>query len=488
VDTGVDNVSTLAVTATPDVTPTPEASASPDPTEIPTTPTATPAPTATAVAPAGAAAPGGDGLGDSLFPTYGNSGFDVEKYLIDLTFDATERTIDATTTLTLIPEMALTSFNLEFIGFEIGQITINDTDAKWGRDGQELTIVAQSALEAGSAVDVAISYSGPPTTVQGSVFPSTGWLDLGDIVIVAGEPEGAAGWFPVNDHPSDKALYEIVVTVPAEFQVASNGVQTERIESGDVATWRFVGSQPQASYLTTLMMGPNIELVTSEPSASGVPIRHAFESSVAPTATLAMKRTGEILDFFSEKFGEYPFDVYGAAVVDEPFGFALETQTLSVFGSDALAEYIVAHELAHQWFGNDVSIAYWSDLWLNEGFANYAEQLWMEHSEPGYSIDEALNSAALTFGTLLVKPPAAPTADELFGASVYYRGGMTLHALRGAIGDDTFFEVVRTWVDEFGGGNASTEDFIALSERISGQDLDDFFHSWLYQPGLPDLP
>jgi aminopeptidase N len=246
-----------------------------------------------------------------------------------------------------------------------------------------------------------------------------------------------------------------------------------------------------ASYLTTLLIG-DIELVDAG-EVNGVTIRHAFASSRSELAKADFAVVPGILDVFERLFGPHPFEVYGAAVVDAEIGFALETQTLSVFSGDLVTgdgqfEFVIAHELAHEWFGNNVSVADWSDIWLNEGFATYAEFLWFEASVPGYDIDAQVRFAHGDQPLVSDVLVGDPGGFDLFDAAVYNRGGITLHALRRTIGDDAFFATLQTFNERFGGGNVTTQDFIDVAEEISGQDLVDFFDAWLYQAELPDLP
>jgi aminopeptidase N len=196
-----------------------------------------------------------------------------------------------------------------------------------------------------------------------------------------------------------------------------------------------------------------------------------------------------MIDYFDDLFGPYPFTSYGAVVVDEPLGLALETQTVSTFGSDLLDEEIVAHELAHQWFGNSVTVERWQDIWLNEGFATYGEWLWAAHAG-GNDVDTLARQTAgeAGDGRDLGPPPGDPGPGELFAPSIYVRGALTLHALRLTIGDNLFFAVLQAWTGSNSGGNATTEEFIALAEQTSGQRLGDLFDAWLDAETMPALP
>jgi aminopeptidase N len=302
---------------------------------------------------------------------------------------------------------------------------------------------------------------------------------------VLGEPDGAATFFPVNDHPSDKATYGFRVTVPEDLDVATNGLAVETEDGDGRRTWVSEASDPMASYLVQVIIGRLV--LEEEEGPGGLLVRHAFAEDVADEAREAMAPTVAMITEFEDLFGEYPFEAYGAAVVDEPLGLALETQTLSLFGTDALHdEAIVAHELAHQWFGNHVSPASWQDIWLNEGFATYAQWLWAERSG-GAPAEEQAREAAALYGSALDLPPADPGPDGLFEASVYYRGAMTLHALRLELGDTGFFDLLRTWGERYGDRSATTAELEELASESAGRDLTPLFDAWLRAEELPDL-
>jgi aminopeptidase N len=248
-----------------------------------------------------------------------------------------------------------------------------------------------------------------------------------------------------------------------------------------------------ATYLAEVSIG-EYELV-DDTSPGGVRLRHAFPPALAAAATRDFASTGEMVDFFGTQFGPYPFTEYGALVVDATFGFALETQTRSMFDRAAVdgrgtRAVVFAHELAHQWFGDSVTLSSWPDIWLNEGFATYAEWLWQEHT--GVSTAARRSSEThdlLTQNPALAQPPAGePGAANLFGPTVYLRGGLTLQALRLTIGDAAFFDTLQTWAAERKGANGSTADFVATAEAASGMQLDALFDAWLYQEPLPPLP
>jgi aminopeptidase N len=200
--------------------------------------------------------------------------------------------------------------------------------------------------------------------------------------------------------------------------------------------------------------------------------------------------TARVTDYEATVFGPYPFGSTGAIADDarfqgSPLGFSLETQTRPVY-SGVRDTLTIAHEIAHQWFGNSVSVASWRDIWLNEGFASFAEYLWLDHTKQlgahaSFRADYSI-PARESFWKLKIGDPKRNT---MFDAAVYRRGAMTLQALREKIGDAAFFPILRTWAAQHRHGNANTQQFIALAEQMSGRDLDAFFHTWLYTARKP---
>jgi aminopeptidase N len=192
--------------------------------------------------------------------------------------------------------------------------------------------------------------------------------------------------------------------------------------------------------------------------------------------------------FFSELIGDYPFDEYGQVVLPFDLGYAMENQALSLFGKDAAVEQTIAHELAHQWFGNDVTLAEWEDIWLNEGFATYLQILWAERDSTAIELNRNMERLYRHITTAELPPPADLPGDALFSDSPYVRGAWTLHALRLELGDALFFDILKEYYQRFAGKNASTQDFIALVNEISGREMTDFLHGWLYDAILPPIP
>jgi len=479
-----------SVAELPTVTPVPAAPPSPTPT--PGQPTdADPGEEATpAVLDA---QPGAPGLGDPYYPGLGNGGYDVERYDLDLSWDPADEVLAGTVTITATATQDLSTFNLDFLGMEISALTVDGTPAEFSRAERELTVTPPEPIADDAEFATAVTYSGRPQRVpQLSDIDIGGWYVENGMAFVLSEPAGNYGWHPVNDHPLDKALFRVQMTAPTGLTVASAGLLQETTDNGDgTTTWIYEARDPMAPYLLPLAIG-ELTIIENDP-VDGVPIRNVITDDLLDRAD-EFDRTPQMLEVFTELFGPYPFEVYGVLVVDSLVGVALEQQTMSLFGQDFLRrgvpfDDIVAHELAHQWFGNHVTLAEWDDIWLNEGFATYAQYLYFEAIDPDYDIDFEVGLLTQFDPAIISTPvPGDPGAQDLFAPTVYFRGALTLHALRRTIGDDAFFTAVRAYVERFGGDNVTTEDFVAIVEEIHGSSLDEFFDDWLFEPSLPELP
>ena len=325
--------------------------------------------------------PGAIGIGDNYFPELGNGGYDVRHYHIDLDVDMDLNEIIGKTTITAVALQDLSSFYLEFLGMEIDALSVNGDTASFERDAIELRIFLPSPFTQGQEFTVVIEYHGTPGEgIDTSSLPqySIGWGWYGDGVYVAAEPTGNSSWFPVNEHPLDKATYSFSITVEDPFVVAANGLLRDTSREGGLTTYDWATEFPMASYLVTLAIG-DFDIETHE-GPNGLPIRNYFGADVRETVRNDFARTPEMIELFSELFGPYPFEAYGVVVHDLDLGFALETQTLVVFGRSFTNEEVVSHELSHMWFGDSVGLETWQDIWLNEGFATYSSVLWTEHA------------------------------------------------------------------------------------------------------------
>jgi hypothetical protein len=643
--------------------------------------------------------PGAPGIGDPYFPLDGNGGYDVAHYDLDISYEPATDVLRGVATIQATAKQDLSSFNLDLEGLTVRSISVDGRSARWTRNGGELTITPRSGLRKRSEFTTVIAYDGVPLTIGDAEIGLSGFIHTDDGTLVAGQPDVAANWYPVNDHPLDKASYTFRITVPRGLQAIANGELENVDERGRWVTWEWDAREPMASYLATATIGEfdikayradgikfldaiDPDLLESPKPHSGkqfaisqigepsykrllhkltVPARgarlsfwiardtepawdnvfieahtvgaddwttlpdanghtsqdpgaacvetglHPFlEHYVSPDAdgactpkgstgvwwaasgesdgyelwsvdlsayanktievalshvsddlyqyagvevddisvstgqgstsferdndpfdgwTIAgapdgsapnpndwilgnasntpltrgqaaaadFKREPEILRFLAGLFGPYPFSAAGGIVDDaDGLGFALENQTRPIYSKvfwDVRSEptdSVVVHELAHQWTGDSLALSAWKHIWLNEGFASYTEWLWSEREGRATAQDYfdfyAGTPADDPFWSLTIGDPGP---DLLFEIPVYDRGAMTLHALRLQIGDPAFFRLLREWVRSNTGGNVAIPQFIALAERISHQDLDGFFNTWLFTPAKP---
>lgn len=432
--------------------------------------------------------PGAAGIGDPYFPELGNGGYDVQHYTLDLTWRADEGALDGVTTVSATATQDLSRFNLDLSGLRVRSVTVDGARAEVDRVAAELVVTPAAAVARGEEFTVIVSYTGRPEPIRkGTTIFDVGWQTDGREAFVVSEPAGASTFFPVNDHPTDKATYTFRITAPEDQTVAANGLFVASDDAGHgTKSWVYEAADPMASYLVQIAIGDYV--LVDDGEVEGVTVRHAFHRSLADQARVTTGGTAEMIRVLDDVFGPYPFEAYGVLAVDQPLGFALETQTLTIIGSDIVpwgrgADALLVHELAHQWVGNAVSPSTWKDIWLNEGFATYTEWLYSERTGGLSAAARAREFVAGGFD----QPAGDPGSAELFVDSVYIRGGMTLQALRERIGDPDFFALLRAWVDAHDDGTASTEDFVALAEKISGEELDQLFQDWLYADRLPSL-
>jgi aminopeptidase N len=431
--------------------------------------------------------------GDPYFPAAGNGGYDVQHYGLDLAFDGAR--LDGTAVVTLTATQDLAGLSLDLRGLETTSVLVDGRPARYtqlppGEDGRggELVVSLAPGVRAGTTHEVTVVYGGAPgvpTDVEGAPY---GFVTVADGALVANEPEGAPTWFPVNDVPTDKATYDFRITVPEGKTAVANGEPVGEPTTADGRTtflWR--ATDPMASYLATASVGDYTGATRLGPD--DLPILDFVDDGVAGAETDAvLDLQPEMVDFFDDLYGPYPFTSFGSIVDDsDELGYALETQTRPVY-SGGVEEGTVAHELAHQWVGNSVTPETWRDIWLNEGFATYSEWLWTEH-RGGPTAQQQFDDVLATpaddeFWTVPVRDPGA---TGLFADAVYTRGAAALFALRQQIGEDAFTTLLLRWTTENADGTVTTDDLVALAEEVSGRQLDAFFADWVTDTDRPQV-
>ncbi|MGW4928825.1 M1 family aminopeptidase [Agromyces sp. NPDC004153] len=644
--------------------------------------------------------PGAPGVGDPYFPLDGNGGYDVDHYGLQVAYDPTTDVLTGTATIAALATQGLSSFNLDLDGLNVRSIKVDGRPADWSRAGDELTVTPRRGIHDSAAFTTVVQYDGVPKTLP----DGSGFFHTDDGALALGQPHVADLWFPVNDHPIDKASYTIAITVPEGLEAVSNGVlESERTRKG-LTTWTWDAVEPMASYLAMMAVGefevdayaadgvqywdaldsdlvepfgprtgeqfawsqiadttykrlsrtisvpqggaelsfwinretelnwdfafveartagtgdwttlPDLNGHTSQDTGFVCPywfglhpfLRHyqsqapggctptgstgewwaasgasngyeqwavdlsayagadvevsiayasddlfqfngvvvddivvstgegstSFEddgnaldgwtvpgsppgsatnandwivasAADAPTplgaiAQSSMDRQPEIIGFLEGFFGPYPFSSAGGVVDDlNELTFALETQTRPVYSrlffTDTISgDSVFVHEIAHQWVGDDLAVEQWQHIWLNEGFATYAEWLWSDAEGLGttqqlFEFYDSIFPANDPIWTVTIGDPGP---DHLFDFAVYFRGAMTLQALRLTVGDDDFFQILQEWVASQAGGHVTTDEFISLTKDVSGvpdAQLDEFFQTWLFTPEKPDI-
>ncbi|MEV6836678.1 M1 family metallopeptidase [Streptomyces sp. NPDC051133] len=441
-----------------------------------------------AAGPAAAGTTGTAGAGDPYFPLSGNGGYHVRHYGLTLRYDTASRRLDGTAVLTARATQRLTRFDLDLSGLKVTGVTVDRAAAAFRRDGQELVVTPRRALRAGRQFRVTVAYHGTPKPVTDPDGSPDGWIPTDDGAFVAGEPQGAMTWFPANSHPKDKSSYDFTITVPEGRTAVAGGVLLGQHTAHGRTTFRWRETRPMAAYLATATVGKfRVERYTTP---DGVQVYNAVDPREASAAAPVLKKLPSVLAWESKLFGPYPFPAAGAVVDHAPgVGYALETQTRPLYDS-APGLGTLVHESAHQWFGDSVSLTAWKDIWLNEGFATYAEWLYAEQ-HGGDSAQKSFDAlyARPAGDPLWAYPPGDPgSGANIFGTPVYARGAMALHELRRAVGDRDFFRILRAWATGHRGGHGTTAQFVRLAEQTSGKRLQPLLHTWLYGKGKPNRP
>ncbi|HEV2779512.1 MAG TPA: M1 family metallopeptidase [Actinophytocola sp.] len=442
-----------------------------------------------------AGAPGASGIGDDYYPHDGNGGYDVSHYDIRLSYDPSNDLVSGTTTILAKATQDLSAFNLDFL-LKTSSVRVNNAPARFESTGEgELTVTPTQTLRRGQNLTIVVRYSDVPSNPDYTLYGYQAWKRTATGAIAVDQPHIATWWYPSNNHPLDTATFDVSVAAPEGLEVLSNGVLISRQQQiNGWVRWNWRSAKPQNTYNTFFVVGQYDDL-RFQTAPNGQPFITAYANDLGANlepARASVERTPEVVEFEETIFGPYPVEAQGGVVTNNgELGFALETQTRPVYdglffrrGSNT---YVVAHEMAHQWYGDVIGVQGWTDIWLNEGFATYAEYLWSEYLGEGTPAE----LAQFTYDSIPADDefwqvvPADPGPENQFHDSVYDRGGMTLQALRTAVGDDAFFEIVRAWTAENLFGNVTTADLVALSEKISGQQLDELFETWVFTPGKP---
>jgi aminopeptidase N len=429
--------------------------------------------------------PGGRSIGDPYAPELGNTGYDVQHYLLQLALDPVVDQIQGAATIEAVATFqGLSELSLDFAGFEVTSITVDGLAADFSRQDKKLIINLPDPLAQGSEFSMTIAYRGQPLY---ETSPYVGFVDHlgltfpdGQSIYALAEPDGARYWFPANDHPRDKATFRFEFVVPQGLTAAANGRLLESRpgalpdgRAGQLFIWEHL--YPMAPYLATVAVGEYERLDDSSPA--GVPLRHYTFPEARDDLQLAASEIGQALDWMSGLFGPYPFEIFGFVTARVPGG-SLETQTLVILSDAMIGKRTTVHELAHMWFGDWVSLDSWGEMWRNEGFATYVQLMWETRDDPEELELQMAAVESVVEGNDKSYPLNDPPQAYLFELNVYYQGAMAVHALRQEMGDEAFFAGLRTYFERFGGGVASDAQFRVVMEESAGRSLENYFNTW----------
>ncbi|MEU7139171.1 M1 family metallopeptidase [Nocardia sp. NPDC046473] len=430
---------------------------------------------------------------DEYLPQNGNRGYRVSRYELDLTYKVASNRLAGRAEITAVTTAVQPRFSLDLSqALTVSKVFVNGAKAaKYTHQRGKLVITPQQRIPAGGVLSLVVQYGGIPRPVRGP-WGAVGWEELTEGALVASQPNGAASWFPCDDHPSSKASYRISITTDSPYYALANGTLLRKQVKASQTTWVYEQAEPMATYLATIQVGPyQKHRIVSPPNSvpmhavAPVRLRANFEHDFA--------RQPQMMAIFTERFGPYPFEGYTVVVTDDDLEIPIEAQGISIFGANHCdgrrgAERLVAHELAHQWFGNSLTIRQWRDIWLHEGFACYAEWIWSEEAG-GPTADQLARAARHN----LSRQPqdiavGDPGPQHMFDDRVYKRGALTLHALRLELGDLGFYDLLREWTIRYRHGSVSTEEFTDLAGHYSRTPLRPLWDSWLVEKPLPQLP
>ena len=462
-------------------------------TDIPLDPGSAPAGTTHALGTTASPATGPSAT-DSDFPELGSSGLDVTHYDLDLDYDVEQRSLQATATLDAQVAVPTTHVTLDLQGLDVDAVKVGGRDATFAVAPAKLQIDLPHEVEAATPFTIRVSYHGHPKPVETGALGGVqvGWHAATNGSFVLSEPEGASSWFPVNNHPRDKATYTFAVTVPKPYVAIANGRLDKTDERGDGRTYHWVMDAPMANYLASVVTGTFDEqtLGTQGRVAYSNWVQHESAVSASPFAP----NQPDVIAGLEDWLGPFPFSTYGAVIYPTSFiqgsaatkqflaNVALECQGRSLYSELAARGGTVTHETAHQWIGDSVSIEDWGkDIWWVEGFATFAETLKAPDRAAQFRRKYSTVSSRWV-------PPGALAIDELFGAGSYTEGSLVFWALEQQVGQATFKQIMHAFTQRYRHANASTQDLIHLASDVAGRDLTAFFDAWLFAPTPPPFP
>lgn len=428
--------------------------------------------------------------------------YNLEHSRIALRFDVAHKKVlgDVTHTVSILRDGTAT-IAFDSVGLTIENVTVNKSPAKFETTAEKLIVALPPAARAGEKFDVAIRYEGKPTKGMYFILPDKDYPDRPMQVWTQGESEDTRYYLPTYDYPNDRLTTETILTVPAAWLTVSNGKLISVSDAGKgLKTWEWRESVPSSTYLITVVAGEFDEV---KDSWRGIPVTYYAPKGRGDRLSVNYSRTPAMIDLFSKKIGvDYPWEKYAQVMVDDFVAGGMENSSATTNTSSSLnhpkiaAEMVtdedglISHELGHQWFGDLVTCKDWGDIWLNEGFATFMENVWTEaHYGKDQTDYERWESGRAWFSepNLFDKPIVRYDFEDSseFDGNAYTKGGWVLHMLRHQLGDDAFYRGLKHYLEANRGKNVVTADLAKAIEESSHVDVDQFFSQWLYGAGAP---
>ncbi len=426
---------------------------------------------------------------------------DVKHVKLEIALDFEQETISGTvyTSFSALYD-ELQSISFDAVELDIEQVTLEDgTKLAFTSSDKTLIVTLDRPYRHGERFTVAVSYHAKPRTGLHFIKPAAEDPTRPEQAWTFGQPRYHSHWFPCHDSPNDRATTEIIVTVPARFLTVSNGNLLSVSDNGDTKTHHWRHDIPHAAYLISLVVA---DFAMIEDSYNGKPVRYFVRKDRQSDAHFLFDKTPQMMRFFSEFTGvEYPYDKYDQTVVELYTG-AMEHTTATTHSFSLLpdergdldmdAVSVVAHELAHQWFGDLITCRDWSNGWLNEGFATYFEEMWAQHDkgddEFKYSMRNTRNwyqGEDNHYRRPIVYYVFHDDGFELFDGHMYGKGAWVLHMLRHQLGETAFKRGINTYIRRFREKEVITADLERTLEEVTGRSMAQFFQQWVYSGGYP---
>ncbi|HPR17739.1 MAG TPA: M1 family aminopeptidase [Candidatus Cloacimonadota bacterium] len=413
-------------------------------------------------------------------------GFDITHYDITMQiFDATDY-VEGSVIATVTAEETITEISYELTDMTVNSVLLNGNAATYNY-ANDLITIQLGTMNPGDTFTTQVDYEGNPT------WDGLGMYFGASNVFTISDPNASRYWWACYDHPWDKALADLHITCRDDWLVASNGLRTSIVDNGDgTRTHNWNCAHPIATYLISLVCQAYVEL---NDSFGDIPIQNFVPSNLVASATEDFSNLPFMMQVYSEKYGQYPFEKYGNAVTAFATYSAMEHQTMTTIGSGNISgthanEMTICHELAHQWYGDCLTHLTWCDVWLSEGFATYSEAVYMEAWQGFDAMVSYITSSIHNYylnwagsSTYTIYNPASP--NSYFTPTTYEKAASVLHMIRLQVGDAIFWQIMQTFFSEFMHSNVITADFQQVCEDVSGEDFDQFFEQWIYGSGTP---